>query len=212
MVDIKSVNENKGSTTLTVLLIVMLLIIGILIYFLAGGKIPENNKPAIAVDSPNQTFDTDIPQRSSTFNDGLRNPNFSEQYELNEFGEGVASKEIFDIDINGDGHKDRITKTKNENGTPHFYYEYKIELNNKGTFVDITPNGFRTTEGVECALQKLQFIFNPEFRVIKISRNWEETWENPTIATKTVYAFSDGNLKEISKTETKSVCDVSELF
>jgi hypothetical protein len=107
---------------------------------------------------------------------------------------------------------DKITKTHNENGTAHFWDDYKIELNKNGTWRNITPKGLRTTQGSECALQKVQFKFSPVFQVIKISRPWVESWTNPSTATKTVYTLKDDKLQVTSTEKMKTVCDVTELF
>lgn len=204
--------QESGSITFSILMILMLLVIAFLVYILMGGELPKKTK-TIGVTSPSQNLYEDKSDISGgEFSDGLINPSFSEKYSLDEFGVGIASKEIFDYDINDDGKNDRITKTKHENGTDHFWYEYKIEVNQNGNFIDVTPSGFRTTEGADCALQKLKFIFKPDFRVIKISRKWEESWVKPTMAKKTTYAFSGKNLQEIESENLKEICDVSELF
>lgn len=206
-------NEENGSVTLIVLLIIMLLVIVGLVYMLFGSRTQKLTPSTGGIDSPNQTlYEEGGKKTNGVFNDGLIKPDFSEKYSLNEFGEGIASKEIFDIDINNDGYKDRITKTKIENGTAHFHYEYKIEINKNGSFFDITPEDFITSEGAECALQKLKFIFKPEFRVIKISRDWKESWITPTQAEKTTFAFSGNEIKPIRTQKMQPVCDVSELF
>ncbi len=146
------------------------------------------------------------------FDDGLRNPISQEEFPLDEYGEGVANIDVFRPDINGDGRADIITRTRNENGTAHFYYDYLVQLNTDNGLIDITPDGFRTTEGAECALQKLRFIFIPSFQIIKIGREWQETWTTPTIAKKTIYKI-DGNAMKISSVEQmKKICNVSELF
>lgn len=206
-------NKNQsGSITFNILLVIMFLIIAVLIYILAGGDLPKLGR-TVGVQSPDTTTQvTGTINKEGAFSDGLKEPNFSEQYELDEFGSGISERDIFDIDIDGDGRRDRITRTKNENGTSHFYYQYKIELNKDGEFVDITPDGFRTTEGAECSLQKLQFDFKPEFRVIKISRDWQDSWDNPTMATKTIYVFNNGNLTPIESSKMKVICDVKDLF
>lgn len=201
--------NNQGSTTLTILLILMLVIISVLVYFLVAKKPPKVEK-GLGIESP--TSAQQLKSTSSTFTDGLKNPLFSEHYELDEFGEGISSKEIFEIDLDGDGFKDRITKTKNENGTAHFFYDYKIELNKNGSYINITPDGFRTTEGTECSLQKLQFQFKPTFQVIKISRKWEDTWNTPTTAYKTTYKFANGKLIPSNEEKMQEICDVAELF
>lgn len=206
----KNTNYEKGSAILTILLIIMVVVIGFLIYLLAGGSIPKATK-TVGVESPTMEISASKTENEQ-FSDGLTNLVSSKKFNLNEFGEGIAEQNIYEYDINNDGKKDRITRTKNENGTPHFYYEYKIELNKNGSFVDITPEGFRTTEGAECALQKLQFVFKPDFKVIKISRDWKDSWDTPSLAIQTTYNFSDGKIISISEKELQTICDVSELF
>lgn len=206
----KNTNYEKGSAILTILLIIMVVVIGFLIYLLAGGNIPKTTK-TVGVESPTMEISTKKTENEQ-FSDGLTNLVSSKKFNLNEFGEGIAEQNIYEYDINNDGKKDRITRTRNENGTPHFYYEYKIELNKNGSFVDITPEGFRTTEGAECALQKLQFVFKPDFKVIKISRDWKDSWDTPSLAIQTTYNFSDGKIISTSEKELQTICDVSELF
>lgn len=209
----KMINE-RGNITVNILLIIMLVIIAVLIYILAGGPLPNFaktggvNSPVAPTPDTTQLFS----QTGGKFSDGLINPEFSEQYQLDEFGAGISERDIFDRDINADGVNDRITRTRNENGTAHFYYEYKIELNKNGDFIDITPDGFRTTEGAECALTKLQFAFKPEFRVIKISRDWQDSWDTPTMATRTVYTIENDEIIQIESKPLKSVCNVADLF
>lgn len=208
------ITNERGNIALNILLIIMLVIIAVLIYILAGGQLPKFTKTG-GVNSPvAPTPDTTqmFSQSGGSFSDGLVNPDFSEQYQLDEFGAGISERDIFDRDIDGDGHRDRITRTRNENGTAHFYYEYKIELNKNGDFIDITPDGFRTTEGAECALTKLQFGFQPEFRVIKISRDWQDSWDTPTMATRTIYTFENHKIVPIESKPLKSVCNVVDLF
>lgn len=153
-----------------------------------------------------------FPDGDLPFADGLRMANHVTEYELDEFDSGTASEEVFNRDINGDGRTDRITRTRVENGTSHFYYDYKIELNQNGQMVDITPDGMRTTEGAECALQKIRFVFKPDFQIIKISRPWSESWTTPTLATKTVYGLVNNELRVASTTPLKTVCNVEDLF
>lgn len=205
-------NYQSGNITLNILLIILLIVIAVLIYFLSGGQMPKIGQSG-GTQSPDMPVSTDRNSTTnSVFSDGLSNSSFSEKYKLDEFGTGVSEKDIFDVDINGDGRNDRITRTRHENGTSHFYYQYKIELNQNGKFVDITPDGFRTTEGAECALQKLQFKFKPEFQVIKISRDWQDSWDTPTMATKTIYNIEKGSLQQVNVERMKTVCDVSDLF
>lgn len=209
-------NQQSGNAWFYVLLAVMIAVIAGLIYIMAGGSLPKIGDTRGVASPDIELENREIAQinvgDTGEFTDGLKNPTFSEQYTLDEFGAGIAERDIFDIDVNADGRIDRITRTRNENGTDHFYYEYKIELNQNGNFVDITPDGFRTTEGAECALQKLQFAFVPTFRVIKISRNWENSWTNPTMARRVEYTFNANQLTPSDPKELQIVCDVTDLF
>lgn len=210
-------NQQSDNVIFGVLFVLILIVIAVLIYILMGGKLPQRSVgKTTAVQSPeliqsdNNTISATNPDGS--FNDGLHNPTSTTKRTLDEFGAGIASIEHFTYDINNDGNADRITKTLNETGTDHFYYEYKIELNENGKYVDITPDGFRTTEGADCALQKLQFSFTPEFRVVKISRPWQETWTTPTMAEKTTYSLINNKLQLVSTQPQKVICDVVGLF
>ncbi|MBO5740325.1 MAG: hypothetical protein J6R52_04670 [Alphaproteobacteria bacterium] len=149
---------------------------------------------------------------NTPFTDGLIQAISIKKHEPDETGAGVTSTEIFAVDINNDGSLDRITKTHHESGTAHFWDEYKIELNQKGKYRNITPNGFRTTVGAECALQKLQFVFKPKFYVVKISRSWRDSWDTPSMATRTIYTIQNNKLIAGQPEQLESVCDVTELF
>ena len=187
-----TIKNEQGGITVNILLIIMLIVIGVLIYILAGGTVPRIGKIG-GVTSPTTMPDEQqlFTTSGGEFTDGLVNPGFSQEYQLDEFGTGVAQRDIFDIDINGDGARDRITRTRNENGT---------------------ADGFRTTEGAECALTKFQFKFQPEFRVIKISRQWQDSWDTPTMATRTIYSLAGTELAPGKPQQLKSVCDVTDLF
>ena len=120
--------------------------------------------------------------------------------------------ETFNTDINGDKVPDRITKIRHESGTAHFWDEYKIELNQDGRYRDITPKGLRTTVGAECALQQIQFQYKPNFKIIKISRPWRDSWTGPSMATRTIYTLENNKLVPDAGENLGTVCDVSELF
>ncbi|MDR2268913.1 MAG: hypothetical protein LBD94_01895 [Rickettsiales bacterium] len=145
------------------------------------------------------------------FDDGLHGPDSKTEFPLNDAGEGVASSETFNANIGG-GKKIRINRIKNESQTSHSYFEYKIELETNGNFADITPDEFRTVEGADCALQKIRFVFTPEFAAIKISRKWIESWITPTMATKTIYKLSGDKLEISSSVPLEKICNVSDLF
>ena len=161
---------------------------------------------------PTPVFSDEFINNNSGFSDGLTNPDSVTKYPLDEYNVGIAEKSIYLADINNDNKPDRITKTFFETGNAHSYYEYKIELNQNGKFIDITPEKFRTISGADCDLQLAQFVFKPQFKVILISRDLGETWLDPTTAKKQIFKLSENKLQ---KTETKTlrkVCDVKELF
>ncbi len=202
-----ALNSQRGGATLTILLVILCVVIVALIYFLGGGTSNRIGK----------THGTDTPANVSTTPDdggvdGLGTADEIQTFPLDEFGAGISKTEIFNRDINGDGQMDKITRTHHENGTAHSYDEYKIELNNNGKMVDITPDGFRTVIGTECALQQLHFTLRPDFGVVKISRPWDTSWTTPTMAVKTIYNISDNKLNVTESHDMRVVCDVAELF
>ncbi len=200
-----------------ILLAIILAAFAVAAYFLlmrpatkkVGTITPETQYSAQQIQGANETESMD---ENYEFDDGLRNPVSQKTLPLDEYGEGVASIDVFQPDINSDGLADTITRTKNENGTAHFYYDYKVQLNTGNELIDITPDGFRTTEGADCALQKLRFVFIPSFQVIKIGRDWQESWATPTMANKTIYKIDGNALKVSSSQAMKKICNVSELF
>lgn len=209
--------QQSGNMFFNILLIIMFVIIGVLIYILAGGPVPRLGRTGGVQSPTNMEIPSTTPGRvisdnTGEFSDGLTNPDFIKTYPLDEFGAGIAERAIFDVDINKDGRPDRITRTRNENGTAHFYYEYKVELNQNGNFIDITPDNFRTVEGAECALQKLQFVFVPRFHVVKISRDWSETWATPTMARRTVYTINNNVFNASAPENLKVICNVADMF
>lgn len=204
----------NGNIALNIMTIIALGAIGVLVYMLWT----QNKQQNIMTDTGEDVIPVIEEVKKVTYTpdgvfiDGLDEPVESTQYELDETGSGIASNDIYYHDINGDGHKDRITKTRNENGTAHYWEDYKIELNKDGRWRDITPDGFRTTEGAECSLQKLQFTFEPKFQVVKISRPWRESWSTPSMATKTIYKMHGDELVAETTQQVGEVCDVAELF
>lgn len=202
--------QQSGNILFNVLLVMLIVTIGVLAYMLIN-KRDETTGRTMTVVSPNAPTAT-VATDDDEFNDGLRNPDTVTRGTLDEFGAGIAETAVFNRDINDDGRPDRITRRRVENGTDHFYYDYKIELNTKNGYTDITPNGFRTTEGADCALQKLRFVFKPDFRVIKISRDWEQSWDTPTPATRTEYTITGNQFHNIASTPVGTICNVADLF
>ncbi len=202
-------NSERGSIALNVLLVIMLgLIVGL--GYLLWQKNTHREIHALGVDSP-QSAQHNI--SNGEFSDGLIHANSTTQFPLDETGAGIDTIEIFSVDINDDNITDRISRTHHENGTGHAWDEYKIELGrNGGVWRNITPDGFRTTQGAECALQKIQFIFQPKFRAIKISRPWTQSWDSPSMAKRTEYVMQDDKLVAQDSVDVGVVCDVAELF
>lgn len=170
------------------------------------------NKNAAKPEESAPIFSDEFVNTSKTFSDGLTNPDSTTQYHLDEFDVGISEKSIYYIDINNDKVKDRITKVLIETGNAHSYYQYKIELNQNGKFVDITPKDFRTVNGSDCDLQQIQFVFKPIFHAILISREMGDTWDTPTTAKKQTFKISDDKMKSDAPKNLRSVCDVKELF
>ncbi len=213
-------NEQRGGITLNIILILLLVMIAILIYLLAGNGTSRYGRTvgtdAATVRAPVQSAEEPQPATNApattTFDDGLGDAETTTEYPLDEYGAGLASVEVFRHDINNDGYADRITRRRLENGTGHFTYEYTLELNTGDGYLDITPDGFKTVEASECALQKLRFSFAPAFRVTKISRPWRDTWLTPTMATRDTYSIIKNQIHHIDHSELTTVCDVAELF
>lgn len=197
--------EYTKSGTWRIILLIVLFVVGIiLIYIVGADKTSNENILDSGPIATNLVSD-------KTFSDGLENPSNVRRFEPDDYGVGVTEIAEYVYDINHDGRPDRITRSRVENGTAHFQYVYKIELNDGQTYTDITPNGFYTVEGSECAHQKLQFSFKPDFSVIKISRPMGDDWNTPTQSTKTTFAIRGQRIHTVSSIEYKTVCDVAEL-
>ena len=205
--------RNKGDKFLIGFLIVLILAVGgVLIFMLPGKDTTQSTPENIA---PTKVFTDSEPvagEKYIDFSDGLGTPDETSQGELDEFGAGIESISKFHRDINNDGVADLITRTHVATGTAHDYNEYKIELNIDGKMVDITPNGFRTTHGAECALRLIHFHFKPNFGAVIISRPFEDTWVTPSMATKTQYVLNGNEITSGAPENLRQICDVTELF
>ncbi|MCL2331453.1 MAG: hypothetical protein FWC61_02810 [Proteobacteria bacterium] len=213
--------ENSSKKLQTALFIIVALLAALLAWLIysrmGAAPKPEPQGPGETPEMPlaraiPRALPAVTPDTNYNFDDGLHNPASAEHPQLDDQGAGIASVEIFVTDINGDGKNDRITRTRNENGTAHFYYEYKIELGIGGEYMDITPPNFRTIEGAECSLQKIRFIFAPSFRAIKISRSWQDSWDTPTMASRVIFNLVGNELRAGQTEPLQEICNVSELF
>jgi len=219
-------NMQKIQSFLTVTVVVLMFVLA-WILFARFGPVGESTGPEVrrfaeiyaparqsqaTAEVPPKAEETVAPAADGyTFDDGLWNPVLREAFDLDELGQGVSLVETYAAETGS--RRIRITRTRNERGTAHFSYEYRIELAAPGQdFRDITPDGFRTIEGADCSLQKLRFVFAPSFQVVKISRTWEDTWATPTMAARTIYSLIDGELHAGAPVQLEEVCDVSELF
>ena len=185
-------------------LAILLVIAGIFIYITSD----KNRHTDIIEDSDTPIV---VLPSESEFSDGLKNPTRVRHFRPDDTGAGVTEIAEYTYDINHDGRPDRITRSRHDNGTAHFQFVYKIELNNGQEFIDVTPRDFYTVEGADCALQKLKFSFEPDFSVIKISRPMGDDWNTPTQSTKTVFSLWGNKMHIATSIEYKTVCDVSEL-
>ncbi len=195
---------NKIKNLVWILSIAILCALAFILYNKTNTQTPMQDTTPI--------FSDEFVETNQDFSDGLNNPDSVTTYPLDEYGMGVAKKTVYYIDINNDKNRDRITKTLIETGNAHSYYEYKVELNKNGKFVDITPNNFKTTNGENCDLQQIQFVFKPQFKVVLISRELGETWNTPTLAKKEVFKLSDDKFNIVDTKKLRKVCDVKELF
>ena len=182
--------------------IIILCVLGVIFYNVYSKQSPKSIN--IVDEYPMET--------ENSFSDGLKNPSSVSTYTLDDDDVGITEKSTYLIDINGDNKKDRITKSFFDNGNAHSYYEYKIELNKNGKYLDITPNNLRTVNGADCDLQQVKFVFNPEFKVIMIYRNMGDTLVDPTMAKRRMYSFDNGKLNASADKDLRVVCDVKELF
>ncbi|MBE6459516.1 MAG: hypothetical protein E7009_00850 [Alphaproteobacteria bacterium] len=204
--------SQRGGTLVNVLLILMLAAICALMFmmlkgdFSKSGTTTAHETPTISKPAPSAI------KPSGEFSDGLGAPDAVIRGTLDEFGAGIESVAEFNRDINNDGHMDRITRTHVATGNAHDYDEYKIEMNDNGIFSDITPKGFRTTHGADCALRLIQFHFTPAFGATIISRPFVDTWDTPSVATKTEYTLNTNKMIQGGTTKLSQVCDVSDLF
>ena len=202
----------KVNMFLVILVLIIVVSVGISLYLLykktRGAFEQTSQNPNITQNiSKNLEQDNIVDE----FDDGLSNPNFSKDFDLDEFGAGLSKSEVFFIDINEDGIDDKIIKSLIETGNSHNFTEYKIELIQNESYIDISLSNFRTIQGADCALQRFKFSFNP-FRITKISRPFKDTWNTESMAEKTVYIIQNNELVEYSKIDLRYICDVSELF
>lgn len=202
-------NAQKKSFGLIFATILMVILIIVLIFLL----VRRNNAPVEKSDGiMSPVISNQVKSGADVFSDGLVNPESSHPGRLDEYGVGIAQTDIFSIDINDDGIPDKITRVRHENGTDHFYFEYQIQVNIDGQMVNVIDENLRTTEGAECALQKIKFQFKPTFQVIKVSRPWVDSWNTPSMATATTYNFVDGKLVPTNVSKLKVICDVAQLM
>lgn len=195
----------KNNGWIKIIIIVALIAIGVLVFY----KFSKPRTKIASIDIEKQIVET---TGGADFTDGLSNPESVRNFAPDEFGAGVVEVATFSYDIDGDGRPDKISRARRETGTAHFQYIYKVELNDGEKLINITPKDFFTVEGAECAHQKIQFSFKPDFSITKISRPMGEDWNTPTQSTKTVYTLWNNNLHIAETSEYKTVCDVAELF
>jgi hypothetical protein len=209
---INNVSQTGRRSALPFILLVMVLIVAAVVGYIFLTPAPDEKPKGTITPAAEITKPAEELTGNYDFDDGLRNPVSAESFEPDESDTGIVSVEVFAPDINGDKVADRITRIRYENGTPHFYYEYRIELAKDDGLIDITPAEFRTIEGADCALQKIRFLFIPNFRIIKISRQWQETWTTPTTARQTTYRLDGEKLNQHSSRILNKVCNVYALF
>lgn len=196
----------KNMNWLRILVVVALIVAGIVVFY----QLNKSDKKTESVQKESVVITSG--SAGEEFNDGLHDPISVHTFNPDEFGAGVVEVATFSYDINEDGRPDKISRARQETGTAHFRYVYKVELNDGEKMINITPKDLATIEGAECAMQKIQFSFKPDFSIIKISRPLGDDWNTPTQSTKTVYTLWNNKLHVATTSEYKTVCDVAELF
>lgn len=196
---------NKTTKLVWGISIALLCLLGFILY-------KVNTKQPVKHNNTNDSTSVFSDDKDSAFFDGLKDPVSETSYQLDEYEPGISKKSVYMVDINNDNKPDRITKSFFENWNAHSYYEYKVELNKNGKYVDITPKGLRTNSGADCDLQQVQFVFKPKFRIVMIYRALGTTWNEPTMAKKRTYRLSDDKLNAEDDKPLRFVCDVKELF
>lgn len=202
-----------GKISVNMILVIMIVIIGILMGVLIFNKKDANVSQADSV-TTSTTPDYQNPDVISTtdgFDDGLGRADNIKTPAPNADSD-VDNIAVFMRDINNDGITDRITRTHHATGNAHDWDEYKIEIKKDNYFDNITPDGFRTTMGADCALRKIKFSFRPQFSVVIVSRPFHDTWNTPSVAEKTTYSIKDDKLIHGTPQPLSAVCDVAELF
>ena len=194
---------NKTNTLILGLSVILLCAFGVIAFNIKSKPVFEKN-PVVE--------DSYLDENEKSFSDGLKNPDSLTTYQLAEDETGITEKSTYLVDINNDKKPDRITKTFFENGNAHSYYEYKIELNKNGKYVDITPKNFKTVNGADCDLQQIKFVFKPKFKVIMIYREMGNTWVEPTLAKSRVFVMNGEKLSASKEKNLRAICDVKELF
>ena len=204
--------ENKrGGISLAWGIVLIVIIIGIMIFTLWTIRAKTNTESTYDATTPDvqQNATDDAPKM---FSDGLKTTHQTSYGTLDETGFGVSEQSVFYVDINQDNITDKIIRTHHETGTGHAWDEYNIQIVQNGQYIDITPNDFRTVVGADCALHKIQFVFQPTFHIVKISRPWIDSWITPSMATRTIYKLTDNVLIPTETKDLRVICDVEELF
>jgi hypothetical protein len=193
---------------------IVAILAGLLIYFF-----PNEDKKEKETQQQYPTWSEQARQRQTErlpekkeFSDGLGAPTTAQEFGWDERDDGVAALRIFVLDINRDGLADKITKTRYENGTQPGYWDYRIELANVDSLIDITPEDMMTAEGESCDLQLIKFSLSPRFEITKIWREIESDWDEPTLAQKTTYVLQGNSFVNSGIVPLQAVCNVGDLF
>ena len=151
--------------------------------------------------------DCDIPYIRP--DDGLTKPNKTEIFcpvDKDGIIYGITRKDIFTVDVNNDGKKDKITRGRFDTMTAHGYTFYDIELSNGEKL-----NQLRTLESAECFLEFYRFQLSP-FVITKYSRPLgADSWFQPTESKIETFVINGDKLEKTSEKKAGVVCDVSKL-
>lgn len=165
------------------------------------------------------------PEIITGFDDGLYKPWKVENGVLDQFGEGVISREIYKGVFGMQKIPYTIEKANIATNGRENFAEYKVVIHkksgeNNATFsdhqkqviLDVTPQDLNTINGADCSLKRIKFGFDPSLTITVISRPFIDTWITPSMATMKRYTLKDNKMELIESKEIGVICDVTELF
>lgn len=143
---------------------------------------------------------------TGVFSDGLPQPDKTEMFDLSADNYGTKQIDTFYIDVNNNGIKDTIKRSRFVTGTAHSYTYYDIYLDNGEKLERLT-----TLEGADCVLRAYKFQIYP-FVITSASRNVGADYMEPTKAKIEKFEIKKNKIESVSSKEHSPICDVRYLL